>query len=151
MNTRSLRVVQGIVLLVALSAFPLLAHAQQADLQSTIRGVLLSDPRTAQMSQAQIDAMVALLSQKAQQKGLTPADIAWRPLPTAGSGGASSCAGFPEYLCTINESLGFDGSDYTIPAWLGVASLLLILLVAVDAERRRKMPVAQAATAVQGV
>ncbi|MFA7309662.1 MAG: hypothetical protein WC050_02045 [Candidatus Paceibacterota bacterium] len=117
-------------------AFPFIARAQESDLNSTIRASLASDPRTSGMSETQIDAMVVLLSQKAQQQGMTSSDITWRPQadgprPTA----QEACGNFPSFLCVINTSFGFDDTDYTIPIILGLTSLLLIFFIALFLER----------------
>ena len=118
-------------------------------LNATIRAALYGDPRTATMSQAQIDAMVSALSQRAQQKGLTPSDITWRPLPTSGTTAANSCAGFPVYLCTINDAFGFEGPDYFIPIWLAACALLFLIINALQAHHRRP-PVAATAPPAPG-
>ena len=111
---------------------PLISYAQSADLNSSIRAALFGDPRTSTMSPAQIDAMVAALSQRAQQQGLTPADITWQPIPPSGTTESNSCAGFPAYLCTINDAFGFEGPDYFIPIWLAAAALLFLLINALQ-------------------
>ncbi|MEK7601670.1 MAG: hypothetical protein AAB480_04025 [Patescibacteria group bacterium] len=142
MNVLRLRLVQGLMVAGMLSAFPLLVHAQTADLNATIRAALYGDPRTAEMSQAQIDAMVSALSQRAQQKGLTPSDITWRPLPASGTTAANSCTGFPVYLCTINDAFGFEGPDYFIPIWLAACALLFLLINALQTHHRRPLEAA---------
>ena len=149
MKMLSLRSLQGLVVLGIFLVLPLLAHAQSADLNATIRAALYGDPRTATMSQAQIDAMVSALSQRAQQKGLTPSDITWRPLPTSGTTAANSCAGFPVYLCTINDAFGFEGPDYFIPIWLAACALLFLIINALQAHHRRP-PVAATAPPAPG-
>jgi hypothetical protein len=122
---------------------PLFVHAQQTDLQSTIRAAITSDPRAAGMSPAQIDAMVGALSQKAQQQGVTPQGITWRPY-TPGSTVVEYCAPFPAFFCTLNASFGFYGPDFLIPIWLAVSSLMLILIVALYRHHRQKIaPVMQ--------
>ena len=142
MKMLSLRSLQGLVVLGIFLMLPLLAHAQSADLNATIRAALYGDPRTATMSQAQIDAMVSALSQRAQQKGLTPSDITWRPLPTSGTTAANSCAGFPVYLCTINDAFGFEGPDYFIPIWLAACALLFLLINALQTHHGRAFAIA---------
>ncbi len=44
---------------------PLFAYAQESDLEATIRAALRNDPRSAGMTDAQIEAMVQALSQGA--------------------------------------------------------------------------------------
>jgi hypothetical protein len=111
----------------SLCALPLLALAQ-TDLQSSVRAAILNDPRTAAMSQAQIDAMVAALSQGAQQHGVTPQDITWSTGPTTPVTLDNFCAPYPRYLCVMSATFGFFGPDYLLPIWLGVLSLLFLLV-----------------------
>jgi hypothetical protein len=123
--------IAGVALLLGL-LIPVASFAQtQPDLQSTIRAAIAADPRAQGMSQAQIDAMVGALSQKAQNQGLTPNDITWRPVSNtpAAQQVAISCGAFPTIFCTLSYSLGFIGNDSTIPVWLFVASLLMITII----------------------
>ncbi len=133
MNTQilSLRKVAILALLACALFVPVLSHAQQSDLQSTIRAAIAADPRTQGMSQAQIDAMVGALSQHAQNQGLMPNDITWRPISNtpAAQQMVISCGAFPTIFCTLSYSLGFIGNDSTIPIWLFVASLLMITII----------------------
>lgn len=120
------------VLVIAL-ALPLLALAQSsAELSATIRAELLKDPRTAGMSEAQVDAMVSALAEEAQAQGITPYDITWRPSETAeGSAGpATECGYMPQLLCNMNKVFGFAGGNPTIPIILGICSALLIFILA---------------------
>lgn len=106
---------------------PLALSAQTgAELQATIRAAILSDPRTAAMSEAEIDAMVVALSQEAAAQGVTSQDITWRPQEEAGAGNQASSCGM---LCMLTNAFGFDGSDVTIPIGLGVSSALLLFLI----------------------
>jgi len=108
---------------------PALALAQ-TDLQSAVRAAITQDPRSAQMSPAQLESLIAVLSEGAQARGMTPEDIAWRPAPTLGSGEAVSdfCAPYPRFLCVMSATYGFYGPDYLMPIWLAVASLLFLLV-----------------------
>ncbi len=113
---------------------PMMVLAQSADLRATIRAELMNDPRSAQLSGAELDAMVNALAAEAQEKGISPNDIAWRPQaevasygPDAGAGG--TCDGFPEFFCTVRHALGFDGSNVVIPIGLLVTSGLLWFLL----------------------
>ena len=142
MNVASVRLVQGLAVTGLLLVLPLFAHAQGADLNSTIRAALYSDPRTAAMSQAQVDAMVAALSHRAQQQGLTPGDITWRPIPPSGFAAVQTCSGFPTYFCTMSDAFGFEGPDYFIPIWLAAAALLFLLINALLNHHKRLPPVA---------
>ncbi len=112
-------------------ALPLFVSAQASDeaaLSSTIRAAILSDPRSQSMTEAEVDAMVVALTRQAQSVGMTADDIVWRPAETGtvGDGAAGECG----FLCALNHAFGFDGSDYTIPIWLGACSLMLIFLIA---------------------
>ena len=142
MKTASFRLLQTLIVVGMFSVLPMFAHAQTTDLNATIRAALYADPRTAAMSQEQIDAMVAALSQRAQQQGITPADITWRPIPPSGFAAVQTCNGFPLYLCTINDAFGFEGPDYFIPIWLAAAALLFLLINALLNHHRRQPPVA---------
>jgi hypothetical protein len=111
----------------ALGALLPFAAFAQTDLQSTIRTAVMSDPRTASLPQAQIEAMIAALSQSAQREGLTPQDITWRPTGEVPVAPTNFCAPYPRYLCVMSASFGFIGSDYILPLWLAVLSLLFLL------------------------
>jgi hypothetical protein len=104
--------------------------AEELELRSTIRAAILSDSRSQTMTEAEVDAMVLALTRQAQSVGMTAEDIVWRPTDAntaEGEGTAGACDGF---LCALNRAFGFDGSDYTIPIWLGASALMLILLIA---------------------
>jgi len=122
-----------IIIVIALSLFaPLLARAQapQSDLRATIRAELLADPRTAGLSQAELNAMVELLVGEAQKKGVTAGDIIWRPAEENFSSPvqkASECG--TSWLCHASEAFGFAGSDPSIALWLGFAAMALITVV----------------------
>lgn len=120
--------------LVLLFAFASLAAAQEnADLQSTIRAAILSDPRSSQMSEEEIDAMVAALAEEAQAQGVTSEDILWRPqdpasFEEAGDSSTESC-GYASFLCALNDAFGFSGSPLIIPLLLGICSALLLFVL----------------------
>lgn len=124
------------ITLIALS-FPLLALAQ-TDLSQSIRAALASDPRTNSMTEAQINAMVAALSQGAAQQGMTAQDVSWKPIPTQGGAALaqSACGGFPSYLCSMSEAFGFTGPDSIFAIWLGVSALLLMFIIGALLEYR---------------
>lgn len=138
-----MRVVHSRVFLAAISLvliFPFLAHAQTGDLSATIRGQLMSDPRTATLSSAQIDAMVQLLAQEAQKRGLTASDITWKPqtfagAPTAPAAQDSACTS--ALTCAFTEAFGFVGPDTAIPFILGATSMALIWILAEMMHRRK--------------
>lgn len=141
-----------------IAALPLFVHAQnsQSELQATIRGAILSDPRTASLSQAQIDSIVSVLSQEAEKQGITVKDIQWRPqsagqLAQGGSGVAADSACSGGFLCTMSEAFGFVGADTTIPFTLGAASMGLVWILAEMIHRRRHPAVAPLRTPVSGI
>ena len=128
--TTSMRVSRTAVAisLALLLLVPLTLTAQTGELEATIRAAILSDPRTATMSEAEIDAMVAALAQEAATQGVTSQDIQWRPQEERGfmsETGVGSC----NMLCKLTNAFGFDGSDVTIPIALGICAGLLIFLI----------------------
>src|SRR3989338_6309367 len=117
------------------------AHEADAELHATIRAAILSDPRTAEMSEAEIEAMVAALSDEATAQGVTAYDIVWRPQTE--EEGAASCNSMPQFFCTLNEAFGFDGSDIAIPIGLGItAAVLLFVIGSILLHRHGHHPVA---------
>jgi hypothetical protein len=141
---------QACVLMIVCAAFalPLFARAQakapDAALRATVRAELLSDPRTASLSQAQLDAMVNILTQQAQQQGLTAHDITWHPqtqsatqFGASGGTGVTLCGSTPAFSCIFDLAFGFLGLDVTIPFALGVASMGLVWVLAEMIHRRR--------------
>lgn len=123
---------------------PLAITAQSADagLQTAIRQALLTDPRTAALSAAQIDAMVLILAGEAQKRGLSARDIEWHPqtygASAEGDASAQSCGSIPGFLCALNTAFGFEGSDPTIAMGLGITSALLILIIGLMLEMKRR-------------
>jgi len=119
---------------------PALAHAQTppSDLRATIRAELLSDPRSAALSQTQLNAMVELLAQQAQAQGITASDITWRPQTFSQNAAASappeSCTG--NFTCVMDEAFGFIGPDLVIPFSLGLGAMGLIWIIAEMLHRR---------------
>lgn len=129
-----------IVALALVFGYVLLANAEEnSDLEATVRAAILSDPRTAQMSEAEIDAMVAALAAEAETQGVTSEDIIWRPQEQAADAGegAPSC----NFLCALSQAFGFDGSDLTIPIALAVASGVLLFLIGMLLHRLGRHPV----------
>lgn len=120
----------------ALFLMPLAASAQTSDLKATIRAELLKDPRTTSLTVAQLEAMVELLSGEAQEQGMTPSDIAWRPASFSQQV-TDVCGATPQVLCIFGVALGFIGSDPTIPYILGAASMALVWILAEMIHRRR--------------
>jgi hypothetical protein len=123
---------------------PVLASAQSTDLSSTIRSELLKDPRTENLSQTQLDAMVQLLSGEAQQRGITASDITWRP-SSLSQAVTDVCGDTPQALCVLDVAFGFLGPDSIIAYILGASSMALIWLLAEMLHRRNMRTRMQAA------
>lgn len=143
MDTPHIRVaVIAHLILLLFFAAPFFVHAQNADLQTTIRAALLSDPRTSGLSAGEIDAIVAVLVGEAQKRGVTSEDIRWRPQSESSFSDtgerAQSCGNIPRFLCALNHAFGFDGSDPTIAIGLGITSAIMILLIALKQEMARR-------------
>lgn len=133
-------------------ALPLAVHAQASstELRETVRAALLSDPRTASMTDAQLDAMVNVLTAQAQRQGVTAHDILWRPQPAenAGETGAASldqCSSL-SFFCMFNRAFGFSGNSTVIPLMLGGTSAVLLLLTGMMIEHYRKLRALQRAS-----
>ena len=135
-------IVVQIALLALILSAPVLAHAQTNDLQTTIRAALLTDPRTASLSAPQIDAMVQVLVQEAEKRGVSAHDINWRPQNqntfVAYAAAVETCGSIPSILCAFNSAFGLDGSDPTIPIGLGITSAIMILIIALMQEMKRR-------------
>lgn len=119
------------------------AYAQDssATLRATIRSQLLSDPRTASLSEAQLSAMVDLLTSQAEERGMTSEDLQWHPergpQPAAQSAVIDYCAGSPRFLCLFSMAWGFVGPDTLIAYILGISSMGLVWILAEMIHRRR--------------
>lgn len=133
--TRALQ--RGAVLVVSITVvlfFGAFANAQDtSELEATIRAAIVSDPRSAEMTEAEIDAMVAALVSEAEGQGVTSEDITWRPqdpstLDQESSSSAEAC-GYAAFLCALNDAFGFSGYPLLIPLLLGVSSALLLFVI----------------------
>ena len=133
--------------LVAFAAFFYTALAQEGanDLRATILSELMNDPRTSGFSEVQIDAMVDVLLQGAEESGLTSGDITGYPQEqntfvvvesSSGARASSPCesAGLP---CLLSEAFGFVGPDSGIAFILGATSMGLVWIFAEMLHRRR--------------
>lgn len=121
------------------------AFAQSDELRATVREALLSDPRTAQLTAEQFDALVELLSSGAIEEGVTSHDILWQPqtfdtAPAAGPD-ASSCI-YPRFMCSLNTALGLDGSAPLVPIALGALSSILLVIIGYMIEHHRRHKIA---------
>jgi hypothetical protein len=118
-------------LLFVLSLVPQLLHAQSdTELEATIRAAIMSDPRSSEMSDAEIDALVLALSQGAEEQGVTSQDITWRPAPAEsfnqGNYAVSDECGF---ICKANEAFGFTGPFPLIAISLGIVAAILLFVI----------------------
>jgi hypothetical protein len=104
-----------------------------ASLSDTIRAAILKDPRSANLSQSQIDAMVSALSSQAQTQGVTPQEIAYHPGAFVGipstSDSSIDCTDVSSWLCPLGVALGFDTSDKEVPIGLWITSGILIVVI----------------------
>lgn len=126
-----MKFLSGALILTVLLAFPIVVLAQtDAELEATIRSAILSDPRTADMTEAEIDAIVAALAEEAGAQGVTSYDILWQPQEeTLATVEPVATCNLPEFFCTLNAALGLDGSDIAIPIGLGVTAALLLFVI----------------------
>jgi len=125
------------IVVLALALQTTIARAQTpapSELETTIRQLLLNDPRAASLPQSQFDEMVSALTAAAAAKGLTAAEVSWHPVPisnltaTAAAGTPTVCSQYA-LLCRFSSAFGFSGSDLTIPVSLGIASAILLILI----------------------
>lgn len=151
-----MRTLSFLLLFLVCMAAPQVTSAQEStgELRATIRGAIMSDPRTAGLSETQINTLVDLLAQEAQKQGVTAQDIQWRPegterFVTGESTPPTQCTG--GFLCLMSEAFGFIGPDTTIPFTLGAASMGLVWILAEMIHRRRYPSVAPASTPVSGL
>ena len=108
--------------------------APQDEMHATIWAALLSDPRTANIPPAQMQALVNALADQAQVQGISAQEIKWRPAvgETFGSNELpveESCSAAFSALCPFSAAFGFVGTDPTTPAVLFVTAGLLLLLI----------------------
>ena len=140
-RTRTLISALAVMFLTVAVFLPYAAGAQtESELNVAIRAALTSDPRTAELSGSQIDAMVVILAGEATRQGMTAQDITWRPAvapvaQTVDGAEPIGCGAMPQFFCNLNHAVGFDGSDLAIPIGLGITSGLLILILGIMIER----------------
>ncbi len=122
-----------LALTIALPGIAIAQSASDSELHAAIRAEIQKDPRMASMSEAEIERLVQALAAGAEEEGMTNADIAPQPesyAPTAAAPAEPpACEGMPEFLCSINRSLGFDGSNLFIPVALVAAAGVLAFLL----------------------
>lgn len=118
----------GTILFFAIAA-PIALFAQEDDLRAQIRADLMTDPRSAEMSSAEIDALVSALADKAETDGTASAY-----LESKNTFDYSSLFPAPKAPSAFAAAL-------TSPMALALAFLLLILLaVGLYIIRRRGTP-----------
>lgn len=131
-----------------LVSLPLALFAQtDPELESTVRAAIMSDSRAAQMSEEEIEQMVAVLVQSASEQGVSASDIEWRPQETVFVAEEEavvddSCGIFPAFFCALSAAFGLDGSDMAIPIMLGItAGILLFVIGAILLHRHGRHPI----------
>ena len=126
-----------------LALFPALASAKD-ELDTTIRAIIMSDPNSAALSEAQLDALTTELAEKARQDGVSLGDIVWRPETpvTEEEAAAYRCGNVPAFLCALNEAFGFSGNDPTLPIGFFLTSIILLFLLwaMINSYRHRMIP-----------
>jgi hypothetical protein len=138
----ALRAPATVVLATILLLLPFLAHAQTAQqdaLRATIRAALLSDPRSAHMTDGQLDGLVNALASQASKQGMTAQNIAWRPyapqsVTVAPAPVAPECWGFPTIFCSLDSAYGFAGTDPWVPLVFFAAAAGFFVVVALMRE-----------------
>jgi hypothetical protein len=135
MLTIRLQISLIIAMLALCAAMPFLVHAQTAEnnqLRATITAEIMADPRSKDMTQAQIYSLVNALTLQAQEQGLTNSQLTYRPGIQAGTGSTlSSCDGLS---CSLAQAFGLDGSIPIIPIALFVLAALFILIYGIMRE-----------------
>ena len=118
--------------------------ASSDELHATIRAAITSDPRSALMTEDEIEMMVALLANEAERQGVTSSDITWRPDESSDNAATRGVCGMPDWMCRLTGSFGFDGSDFVIPIGLGVSAAFLLFVLGMMLHHRGHHPVAGA-------
>ena len=133
----------AILVLAFLALFPAFASAKD-ELDTTIRAIIMSDPNSAALSEAQLDALTTELAERARQDGVTLGDIVWRPETPVTEEEATSlrCGNVPAFLCVLNEAFGFSGNDLTLPIGFFLTSIVLLFLLwaMINSYRHRMIP-----------
>lgn len=139
----------AIALTLAIS-LPLAVSAQSGALRDTIREALLADPRSGGFSEADRELMVDILTEQAQNQGVTSQDLQYRPQDsTFGAGNSTSASSgctMPEIFCTMTQALGFGSGDNTIPVVLWGSGMVLLFILGTMIEirhikhKRARMP-----------
>ena len=138
----SLQIVLILTVILACLTFASVVSAQEDSLSATIRAAITSDAQYENLSQEEIDAIVAELARGAQIEGITAEDIEWRPQETTFTetppATEDSCGRVPTILCQFSQALGFRGDNIFIPTLLLLLVMTLIFLLAVTIEMHRR-------------
>ena len=105
-----------------------IAHAQTADhnqLRSTIYAQVMSDPRSKDLSQAQVYALVNALAQQAQAQNVTSSQITYRPQAPEAQSTLTACN---DVMCSFSRAFGLDGTFLLIPLTLLILAIMFIFL-----------------------
>jgi hypothetical protein len=119
----------------SVSVFP--AHAQTASinqLRATITAEVMADPRSKDMTQAQIYAVVNALTIQAENQGLTSSQLTYRPEAPAQPSTTTSLFSCTNISCAFATAFGLDGSVPIIPIALFVVAALFILIYGIMRE-----------------
>ncbi len=137
----SLQIVLTFIAILSCLSFASVVSAQEDSLSATIRAAIASDAEYENLSQEEIDAIVAQLANEAQLEGMTAEDITWRPQPTTFSETApadeDTCGRIPRIICQFSEALGFRGDNIFVPSFLLLLIMAVILLTAAMIEHHR--------------
>lgn len=113
----------------ALLILPVALHAQTSSLdqlRATIKAEITADPRSQNMTPAQINALVDSLTTQAAKQGLTTSQLTYRPqVPGESASTLSYCSSFS---CSLGQAFGLDGSIPFIPIALIVLAVLFIAI-----------------------
>jgi hypothetical protein len=128
-TTTHIRSALVVAVVMLCAAIPLLARAQTAStdqLRATIKAEIMADPRSKDLTQAQIYSMVNALTIQAQEQGLTASQITYRPgSPTTSGSTLTAC---DDFTCSLGNAFGLNGSIPIIPIALFVFAALFILI-----------------------
>lgn len=110
-------------------AMPVIANAQTASqnqLRATIYAEITSDPRSKDLTKAQIYSIVNALTGEAQTQGLTTSQLTYAPeSSTVQSSTLTPCS---DISCSISRAFGLDGTIPLIPIALFIMAALFILI-----------------------
>ena len=132
---RAVSVIATLAICGTLLSFAFVVHAQTTStnqLRATITAEIMADPRSKDLSQAQIYSLVNALSAQAQKQNLTTSQLTYRPGITPGS--ALAFGACNDISCSLSDAFGLDGSLPIIPIALFVMAVLFILIYGIMRE-----------------